>query len=90
MVIADFDKVSFYLYYVATLLYLLLQMDFTTFSDDGFVVSRNIRLIWRYICFPFVESFKYIMPTKWFYSEYLLYHISLSYHMAQDLDFYYV
>ena len=43
------------------------------FSDDGFVVSRNIRLIWRYLCFAFVESFKCKMSIKWIYSEYRLY-----------------
>ena len=43
------------------------------FSDDGFVVSRNARLIWRYLCFAFVESFKYY----WTDSEYRLYCIDL-------------
>ena len=29
------------------------------FSDDSFVVIQNIKLTWRYLCFVFVESFKY-------------------------------
>ena len=37
--------------------------------EAGFVVSWNIRLIWRYLC----------------YSEYRLCYISLSYDMVQDL-----
>ena len=85
VIIADFDKVSFYWYCEASLLYLLLQIYFTAFSDDGFAVSRNIRLIWRNLCFAFVESSKYQMWTKWIYSEYPLYCISLSYRMVQDI-----
>ena len=27
--------------------------------DGGFVLSRNIRLIWKYLCFAFAESFTY-------------------------------
>ena len=29
-----------------------------TFSDDDFVVSQNIKLIWRYLCFAFLNHLR--------------------------------
>lgn len=48
---------------------------------------RNInieRFIWRYRCFPFVQSVKDFISTKWNYSKNCLYCISLSDHLVQD------
>ena len=47
--------------------------------------DNNIEIfVWKYLCFPFVQSFKDCISTKWIYLEYCLYCISLSHHMVQD------
>ena len=47
--------------------------------------DNNIEIfIWKYLCFPSVQSFKDYISTKWIYFEYCLYCIFLSHHMVQD------